>query len=158
MFNFSSLQIVGFHLFNWHHRALTYGYCKSPAHKTTKPRLTISKIRSTLRVPVVGHVRVFFRVRVLAVESSNEISEDCFYDFVARGDLWYNDSTRDLVVDLGAACMSCASKSPLKITYFEAQPPKKIRRGVVWDGQLLKFSRIRFTFQESSKPHRVHPP
>ena len=30
------------------------------------------------------------------MESSNEISEDCFYDFLARGDLWYNDSTCDL--------------------------------------------------------------
>ena len=52
-------------------------------------------------------------MRVLAVESSNENSEDCFYDFIARGDLWYNDSTRDLVGDFGAACMSCASKSPI---------------------------------------------
>ena len=52
-------------------------------------------------------------MRVLAVESSNETSEDGFYDFVARGDLWYNDSTRDLVGDLGAACMSCPSKSPI---------------------------------------------
>ena len=46
------------------------------------------------------------------MESSNETPEDCFYDFVARGDLWYNDSTRDLVGDFRAACMSCASKSP----------------------------------------------
>ena len=46
------------------------------------------------------------------MESSNEISEDCLYDFVARGDLWYNDSTRDPVGDFGAASMSCASKSP----------------------------------------------
>ena len=45
--------------------------------------------------------------------SSNETSEDCLYDFVARGDLWYNDSTRDLAGDFGAVCMSCASKSPI---------------------------------------------
>ena len=43
------------------------------------------------------------------MESSNETSEDCLYDFVARGDLWYNDSTRDLVGDFGAVCMSCAT-------------------------------------------------
>ena len=49
---------------------------------------------------MVGHVRVF-SIRVLAVGSSNETSEDCLYDFVARGDLWYNDSTRDLVGDFG---------------------------------------------------------
>ena len=62
-------------------------------------------------------------MRVLAVESCNETSEDCFYDFVARGDLWYNDSTRDLVGDSGAACMSCASKSPiLKHNHKKIQP------------------------------------
>ena len=55
----------------------------------------------------------FFFFRVLAAESSNETSEDCFYDFVARGDLWYNDSTRDLVGDLGGCLLSCASKSPI---------------------------------------------
>ena len=47
------------------------------------------------------------------MESSNETSEDCLYDFVARGDLWYNDSTRDPVGDFGVACMSCASQSPI---------------------------------------------
>ena len=52
-------------------------------------------------------------MRVLAVESSNKTFEDCLYDFVARSDLWYNDSTRDPVGDFGVACMSCASKSPI---------------------------------------------
>ena len=47
------------------------------------------------------------------MESSNEIFEDGFYDFVARGDFWYDDSTRDLVGDFGAACMSWASKAPI---------------------------------------------
>ena len=47
------------------------------------------------------------------MELSHKTSQDCFYDFVARGDLWYNDSTRDLVGDVGAVCMSCASKAPI---------------------------------------------
>ena len=64
-------------------------------------------------------------LRVLAAESSNETSEDCFYDFVARSDLWYNDSTRDLVGDLG----DCLHVMRLKITYFEAQPQKIQPRG-----------------------------
>jgi len=75
------------------------------------------------------------------VESSNEISEDGFYDFVARGDFWYDDSTRDLVGDFGAACMSWVSKSPI----LKHNPPNKKDR----EGGRLGWTAVRINSHES---------
>ena len=75
------------------------------------------------------------------MESSNEIFEDGFYDFVARGDFWYDDSTRDLVGDFGA-CMSWASKSPI---LKHNPPPKKKKK----EGGRLGWTVVRINSHES---------